>query len=542
MSGLIDILSAPKSLTNFWLNYKKMQEINATGYKLDAVTRLSMFGHEDAGQEKAERLKQYFVKKTDYETVTSDVPLSIVIGFKGVGKSATLKVAYEEDRESNSPAMWIRPDDVSELYNQINAEENTLNLITLWKKGIARLVACKIAEDWTITASSDAEHVLTWAESSGYKSKDLISQLASRFTAVIKGDSEISVKDIREKDSESLGEHHILKRISEKKTIRIYIDDLDRGWEATELDKKRLAALIYALGDLTSDIEGFQARISLRTDVYSLIRSTKEFTDKFESAEVWCIWNNANILKALIKRIYSHFKIEVQESDFANKSQAEIAKLLQPIFKLNFENTKSWSGKPTYRVLMSLIRRRPRDLVKLVSMAAKYAHEDGRNVVTGDDFCEIMDDYSSGRMTDIINEFSSEMNKIGDLLYNMGPTVEEIKKKQERRYTYSTQELYDKIKNATSNVSQVRLANARATDHHDIAQFLYKIGFVTGRKDLPNKIDRVYFEQKKQLLGRQVGDKGYSWEIHPAYRSALFVKTKNDSNWESTVDTSQDED
>jgi len=519
-----------------------MRQIKTTEYKLDAATRLSMFGHEDAGQEKAERLKQYFIKKTDYETVTSDIPLSIVIGFKGVGKSATLKVAYEEDRESKSPAIWIRPDDVSELYNQINAEENTLKLITLWKKGIARLVACKIAEDWIMTVSSDAENILSWAESSGYRSKDLISQLASRFAATLKREGELSVRDVREKGTDSLGEHHILKRIAEKKTIRIYIDDLDRGWEATELDKKRLAALIYALGDLTSDIEGFQARISLRTDVYSLIRSTKEFTDKFESAEVWCTWNNANILKALIKRIYSHFNIEVTESDFVNKNQAGIASLLDPIFKLNFENTKSWNGKPTYRVLMSLIRRRPRDLVKLVSMAAKHAHEDGRNVVTGDDFCEIMDDYSNGRMTDIINEFSSEMNKLGDLLYNMGPNSNEIKTKQGRRYTYSTQELYEKIRNAVSNISQVKLANSKASDHHDIAQFLYKIGFVTARKDLPNKIDRVYFEQKKQLLGRQVGDKGYSWEIHPAYRSALFVKTKNDSNWESTVDTTQDED
>lgn len=516
--------------------------IKNTGYKLDAASRLSMFGHEDAAQEKAERLKKYFVKKTDYETVTSSVPLCIVIGFKGVGKSATLKFAHEEDKERNKWSIWIRPDDVSELYNKINAEDNTLNLITLWKKGIARLVACKIAEEWKITVSSDAEHVLSWAESSGYKSKDLISQLASRFSAAFKKDGEVGVRGVREEEKESLGEHHILKRIAEDKFLRLYIDDLDRGWEATELDKKRLAALIYALGDLTSDIEGLQARISLRTDVYGLIRSTKEFTDKFESAEVWCSWDNSGILKALIKRIYSHFNIEIQEIDFKDKSQAEIAEYLHPIFETSFVDTKNWNRKPTYRVLMSLIRRRPRDLVKLVNMAAQCAHEEGKNTVTGHHFCEILDDYSNGRMTDIINEFSSELTNISDLLYNMGPSMEEIKEKRGRRYTYSTKDLYQKIKNVMGNIGQVRLAGSKTSDFHDVAHFLYKIGFITGRKDLPNKIDRIYFEKKRQLLTRQVGDKGYSWEIHPAYRSALFVKSKNDSDWESTVVADQDED
>ena len=513
-----------------------MKKISTNDYKLNAETRLSMFGHEDAGQEKAERLKKYFIKKTDYETVTSNVPLSIVIGFKGVGKSATLKYAFEEDKEKCTPAIWIRPDDVSELYSKINAEDNILNLITLWKKGISRLIACKICEDWIMTSSSDAEQILNWAESSGYKSKDLISQIASRFSVLINGQPKP-----REQENPATGEHHILERMLDKKAIRIYIDDLDRGWEATENDKKRLAALIYALGDLTADIEGLQARISLRTDVYGLIRSSKEFSDKFESAEVWCSWDNASILKALIKRIYSHFNIEINENDLKDKPQSEISNYLIPIFENHFSNTKSWSGKPTYRVLMSLVRRRPRDLVKLANMAAKQAHEEGTNIVTGHHFCEILDDYSLGRMTDIINEFSSELSNLSDLLYNMGPSQAEIKAKKEKRYTYTTAELYEKIKDATSKTGTTKLKGQVSSDFHDIAHFLYKIGFITGRKDLPNSIDRVYYEQKKQILSRQVGDKGYSWEIHPSYRSALYTKSKNDSNWESSIQVEHDE-
>ncbi len=526
-------------------NMPKMEPLNeiSSSFKLDAQTRLSLFGHEDAGQEDSTRLKKYYLKRTDYETVSSEVPLCIVIGFKGVGKSATLKYSYDEDNAKGVPAIWIRPDDVSEIYSQLNSATDVLNLITLWKKGLSRLIACKICDDWNFTISQDAEHVINWAESSGYRSKDFVSQIASRFLPVFKaGTGDISVGSSRSQESDKVGEHHILKRITEKKTIRVYLDDLDRGWEASDADRKRLAALIIALGDLTADISGLKIRISLRTDVYSIIRSTKEFTDKFESAEVWCNWDNASILKALIKRVYAYFDQEVDEEYINSKSQPEIFGLLSALFEQRFENTKTWSGVPTYRVLMSLIRRRPRDLVKLLSMAAKEAHEESANRITGKHFSRVFDDYSEGRMTDIINEFSSELSNVGNLLYNMGPTIDEIKSKRENRYVFTTEELYAKIKNVMGNVGRLHIKGVKGvTDFHEVAHFLFKIGFITARKDLAKNIHRTYYENKKQLLTRQVGDKGYSWEIHPAYRSALYIKNKFDQDWQSSVTVNTEE-
>ena len=75
---------------------------------------------------------------------------------------------------------------------------------------------------------------------------------------------------------------------------------------------------------------------------------------------------------------------------------------------------------------------------------------------------------------------------------------------------------------------------------HQIAHFLYKIGFITGRKrDTSNKITRVYYDEAPYLLNVNTGDGGYSWEIHPAYRGAL-AKGINDY-WESTLDVNDEE-
>ena len=61
-----------------------------------------------------------------------------------------------------------------------------------------------------------------------------------------------------------------------------------------------------------------------------------------------------------------------------------------------------------------------------------------------------------------------------------------------------------------------------------MAQFLYKINFLTARKELPDgTIHRKYFEENRYLSSDFV-DFGYDWEIHPAYRWALQPDTIDD--------------
>ena len=62
--------------------------------------------------------------------------------------------------------------------------------------------------------------------------------------------------------------------------------------------------------------------------------------------------------------------------------------------------------------------------------------------------------------------------------------------------------------------------NPLPASHRDVANCLYKINFLTARKELPGgEIDRRYFEENR--LSAKFSDFGYDWEIHPAYRWAL---------------------
>lgn len=416
-----------------------IQQLKAVKYQFDDETIASLFGHEAAEREDVARLKQYFMRRSEYESITSKLPLKIIVGFKGVGKSAALKVSYQEDNDKGIAAIWVRPDDVSELYSELIDERNPLKLITLWKKGLARLIASRIASDWAFASNDRTQKAVKWAEEAGYRSKAFISQVAKLLSPMTK-----PYVDQSDSLQPKAGEHHILEGLLKDQEVRIYMDDLDRGWRATEDDRLRMVALINALGDLTSDIPTLRARVSIRTDVYLMIRRTDQSMDKFEGNVVWCKWENHDILVALIKRMFTYFNQPLDEDELRLYKQSEIARLLSPVFEQTFKNTNSWNDKPTYKVIMSVIRRRPRDLVKLCTAAAKKAYEGRSAIITGQNIESVLEDYSSGRMDDVIIEFKGDMPNIEDFLYSMGPTTEELNQKQHERYVFTTEELYKK--------------------------------------------------------------------------------------------------
>lgn len=60
-----------------------------------------LFGAEAAEDEAPERLKAYFFKNRAYDSLMANLPLRLLVGHKGIGKSALLRMAYFENIETN---------------------------------------------------------------------------------------------------------------------------------------------------------------------------------------------------------------------------------------------------------------------------------------------------------------------------------------------------------------------------------------------------------------------------------------------------------
>lgn len=90
------------------------------------------------------------------------------------------------------------------------------------------------------------------------------------------------VKDIGEKIDIDNSKKVVVDKYLKSHKIVIYIDDLDRAWEGTAGNIRRIAALLNAVRDLTNESSCLHFRISLRSDVYFLVRTADESTDKIE--------------------------------------------------------------------------------------------------------------------------------------------------------------------------------------------------------------------------------------------------------------------
>ena len=90
-------------------------------FSFDDITIEAIFGKEAAEDEPADRLRQYFFRNKAYENVILGLPIRILVGHKGIGKSALLRMSYLEDLAAGVPALWLRPGEVKSLISSDTA-------------------------------------------------------------------------------------------------------------------------------------------------------------------------------------------------------------------------------------------------------------------------------------------------------------------------------------------------------------------------------------------------------------------------------------
>ncbi len=333
----------------------------------------ALFGHEAAEDEDIERLKSYYLKGAIYEQVANEMPIRILVGHKGIGKSALFHVAMDEDISSGRLSLLIKPDDIADIGD---SEKAFLGLIKEWKLGIIEIISQKalvsfgvIRDDW----------------------KGALSNYGGRFIDFLQS----TIKTENYADLSKI-KRVILDEFLKTGKIFVYLDDLDRGWQGNSQDIKKLSALLNAVRDISSNCKGVFFRISLRSDVYYLVRTSDESTDKIEGSVIWYGWNNHEILTMLVKRVQHYFGQQVTTDELAKLSQSQLASFLNPVMEDIFRGRGNWKSIPTYRMLMSLVRKRPRDIVKLCTLAARNARSNGKNIITTDNFNNVLKSIHKG--------------------------------------------------------------------------------------------------------------------------------------------------
>lgn len=459
----------------------------------EAIVRL--FGYEDAEREEPARLIEYFVKNDVYTRVRANLKLRILVGYKGVGKSALFKICEIEDKREGVASIWIKPDDIAHL----SGDETDLNIkIKEWKNSIQEIIFRKVAEEFGRLPSDSENRLISYG--SGFL-QSLLSLANERLGGVIEPAKRTVVSDF-------------LK----KKRLVVYLDDLDRGWTGSAAHITKTAALLNAVRDIIADSQGLYFRIALRSDVYNIVRRRDSNADKMEGDTIWMQWTNDDIFRVLVRRVATFEGRGMQLAAYGGASQQQLAKYLDSVFEPRYSGLGLWDNRATYHVILSFVRAKPRDIVLFCSGAARLAAKNKHHVIKSSDIKDSLKGYCQGRVNDVINEFRSELPDIERLIYGMKASQREIKERRGNRY--STDELIVKIKDIMSQ-GKFTFFDGRIATPTDLIKFLFRVTFITARKkSVTGFVERKYFDEAMHL-STQFADFGYDWEVHPAYRWAL---------------------
>ena len=154
----------------------------------------------------------------------------------------------------------------------------------------------------------------------------------------------------------------------------------------------------------------------------------------------------------------------------------------------------------------------------------RYSDGGGRDLIITEDWEEIFEQYSTSRLQDTINEHKYELPDIERLLLGMKPSHE--MKKSDKPFVYDKERLSRKIEGIMQK-GKFYFANEKECNIDELIAFMYKINFLNARKKEPGGfINRKYFEDNKYITNNNV-DFGYDWEVHPAFRWALYPETRD---------------
>lgn len=233
-------------------------------------------------------------------------------------------------------------------------------------------------------------------------SKDLvvnISEILGRIKAKVGNLGELGLhleKELRNvADVDSL-EHHLKEITDSNARLVIMVDDLDLGWDNSQISNNLLLGLLSASSYLKSLSHNIHVFIFLREDVYSILMEKTQHSDKYRNVER-IRWTKQGLISLLSERVRHNYRKHGE--NFTDHPFEQVFPLT-----IGTHNTDNWLVERTLS--------RPRELIQL----ARFYTEDVEGEEPQDTIlkaCEAA--YSSWKLDDLCTEYSNQYPGLSDI-------------------------------------------------------------------------------------------------------------------------------
>ncbi|MBI2303646.1 MAG: hypothetical protein HYU86_02730 [Chloroflexi bacterium] len=389
------------------------------------------------------RLDEYFVETSAYYEALQ-AQTTIFVGRRGTGKTANLialQTSLGEDKRNHvctvKPVGYEVDGFIRVLQQNLHRAERGYLVESLWKFLIYSELASSVFNETSArpayqTRTPDETKLVEYVETHSETLRPPFSQRLDRAVRSLIGvgslaDAEQQRARISEllHSSELRDLRDLLGRVlASRSKVAILIDNLDEPWRPgheIEYLSDLLLGLLKVGQDITDDFERqdyWRKRVNvsvtmfIRSDIFVYVKMLAPEQDKLPIQRI--VWHDEYLLLKVLDERLKH----------AVPKRFDARDIWQQLFP------EEVVGLPTREFIVRNTLHRPRDVIYLVREAMARAVNQGRQVVTPEDFLNARQKYSQYVFNSILAEDDPRRGKLEAVLYEFAGAPREMSRSQ----------------------------------------------------------------------------------------------------------------
>lgn len=452
--------------------------------------------------------------------------MRLVVGNKGIGKTALFKFFEKCSNDNKLPSILIRPDD---MYGSPNGTNNDVaSLKRFYFDALLRAAAMSIGRSYKGLLVGDAATLYNEAQRQGQTPEDFIQASLRLLSAITVSANTISGAKFAKELSGIAQNQELINAVNNQLLVGnarvafLLIDDTDQVASPGDGNHlNRVWGLLLAARKIAMDCPNVRVLVSLRSEIWLRLQSEakgqRDQTDHLRDLVIKLRSDDEHIRGIIIRRM----DLASADAGYRHKNPYSIFFQSNSVTLPHSDERRSWES-----FILKSARERPRDAIQLVR---KLIDNTKSSQKIGDDSAQKgMTIYSKERIEDLIGEFSPDCSSIRKLVESFANL----------RFILGFEEIRKHLKTVGSAFSLVIRGTIVSPENDRLAiialQFLHETGFLNARvpdsrqhkefrhitfADEPNFVEYSNWNELQRV----------SWEIHPAFRSRLIEISQNKS-------------
>ncbi|MGF1569144.1 MAG: P-loop ATPase, Sll1717 family [Nodosilinea sp.] len=376
--------------------------------------RLLNLGSDSAERDINVGLAEYFYQNSTYQKFFNSRK-TILVGNRGAGKSAIFKYMAAAEARKGHLVIELSPEEYSyELLSQhLRSEQEgswgkQSSYSVAWQYLLYSLVFKKISDEkrgLLLGAQKDIyNHVVNNLKHQDLNSIGILFEYLKRLEQIKLGRDESFQKSRDLQALYSLEEikdlQPSLKAILNKTRIKIFIDELDKGWDSSEDAKYFLAGLFQASQKLNLISPNLRVYISIRQELFDNIPQIYEDAQKIREDVEVIRWGKNELLELIGLRI-AHCFPELQSKNGLHR------------WNSIFSSTVATPNLSSVDYIIDRTQLRPRELLQFCKLCLEY-YNDGKRI-EGEAIFAAEEAFSEQKTKDLASEYRFKYPYLLDL-------------------------------------------------------------------------------------------------------------------------------